>query len=132
MKMANKPFKLDQQQLWIKFNNQNPTSQEMQLKKDLKNYFEISSRRSQSDDLKYLLSIGLKVVNGQYHDEKLNQIANQIKNLNLTIQDEVATNNAIIQGIGDLQDAFTGQQSDIDALITPETQRTRNRRLNKK
>lgn len=130
--MANKPFKLDQQQLWIKFNNQNPTSQEMQLKKDLKNYFEISSRRSQSDDLKYLLSIGLKVVNGQYHDEKLNQIANQIKNLNLTIQDEVATNNAIIQGIGDLQDAFTGQQSDIDALITPETQRTRNRRLNKK
>lgn len=130
--MANKPFKLDQQQLWIKFNNQNPTSQEIQLKKDLKNYFEISSRRSQSDDLKYLLSIGLKVVNGQYHDEELNQIANQIKNLNLTIQDEVATNNAIIQGIGDLQDAFTGQQSDIDALVTPETQRTRNRRLNKK
>lgn len=130
--MANKPFKLDQQQLWIKFNNQNPTSQEMQLKKDLKNYFEISSRRSQSDDLKYLLSIGLKVVNGQYHDEELNQIANQIKNLNLTIQDEVATNNAIIQGIGDLQDAFTGQQSDIDALITPETQRTRNRQRNKK
>lgn len=130
--MANKPFKLDQQQLWIKFNNQNPTSQEMQLKKDLKNYFEISSRRSQSDDLKYLLSIGLKVVNGQYHDEELSQITNQIKNLNLTIQDEVATNNAIIQGIGDLQDAFTGQQSDIDALITPETQRTRNRRLNKK
>ena len=104
----------------------------MQLKKDLKNYFEISSRRSQSDDLKYLLSIGLKVVNGQYHDEELSQIANQIKNLNLTIQDEVATNNAIIQGIGDLQDAFTGQQSDIDALITPETQRTRNRRQNKK
>ena len=132
MKMANKPFKLDQQQLWIKFNNQNPTSQEMQLKKDLKNYFEISSRRSQSDDLKYLLSIGLKVVNGQYHDEELSQIANQIRNLNLTIQDEVATNNAIIQGIGDLQDAFTGQQSDIDALVTPETQRTRNRRLNKK
>lgn len=130
--MANKPFKLDQQQLWIKFNNQNPTSQEMQLKKDLKNYFEISSRRSQSDDLKYLLSIGLKVVNGQYHDEELSQIANQIKNLNLTIQDEVATNNAIIQGISDLQDAFTGQQSDIDALVTPETQRTRNRRLNKK
>lgn len=130
--MANKPFKLDQQQLWIKFNNQNPTSQEMQLKKDLKNYFEISSRRSQSDDLKYLLSIGLKVVNGQYHDEELSQIANQIKNLNLTIQDEVATNNAIIQGIGDLQDAFTGQQSDIDALVTPETQRTRNRRINKK
>lgn len=130
--MANKPFKLDQQQLWIKFNNQNPTSQEMQLKKDLKNYFEISSRRSQSDDLKYLLSIGLKVVNGQYHDEELNQIANQIKNLNLTIQDEVATNNAIIQGIGDLQDAFTGQQSDIDALITPKTQRTRNRQRNKK
>ena len=130
--MANKPFKLDQQQLWIKFNNQNPTSQEMQLKKDLKNYFEISSRRSQSDDLKYLLSIGLKVVNGQYHDEELSQIANQIRNLNLTIQDEVATNNAIIQGIGDLQDAFTGQQSDIDALVTPETQRTRNRRLNKK
>lgn len=130
--MANKPFKLDQQQLWIKFNNQNPTSQEMQLKKDLKNYFEISSRRSQSDDLKYLLSIGLKVVNGQYHDEELSQIANQIKNLNLTIQDEVATNNAIIQGIGDLQDAFTGQQSDIDALITPETQRTRNRQRNKK
>lgn len=130
--MANKPFKLDQQQLWIKFNNQNPTSQEMQLKKDLKNYFEISSRRSQSDDLKYLLNIGLKVVNGQYHDEELSQIANQIKNLNLTIQDEVATNNAIIQGIGDLQDAFTGQQSDIDALVTPETQRTRNRRLNKK
>lgn len=130
--MANKPFKLDQQQLWIKFNNQNPTSQEMELKKDLKNYFEISSRRSQSDDLKYLLSIGLKVVNGQYHDEELSQIANQIKNLNLTIQDEVATNNAIIQGIGDLQDAFTGQQSDIDALVTPETQRTRNRRLNKK
>lgn len=130
--MANKPFKLDQQQLWIKFNNQNPTSQEMQLKKDLKNYFEISSRRSQSDDLKYLLSIGLKVVNGQYHDEELSQIANQIKNLNLTIQDEVATNNAIIQGIGDLQDAFTGQQSDIDALVTPETQRTRNRKRNKK
>ena len=130
--MANKPFKLDQQQLWIKFNNQNPTSQEVQLKKDLKNYFEISSRRSQSDDLKYLLSIGLKVVNGQYHDEELSQIANQIKNLNLTIQDEVATNNAIIQGIGDLQDAFTGQQSDIDALVTPETQRTRNKRLNKK
>lgn len=130
--MANKPFKLDQQQLWIKFNNQNPTSQEMQLKKDLKNYFEISSRRSQSDDLKYLLSIGLKVVNGQYHDEELSQIANQIKNLNLTIQDEVATNNAIIQGIGDLQDAFTGQQSDIDALVTPETQRTKNRRQNKK
>lgn len=130
--MANKPFKLDQQQLWIKFNNQNPTSQEMQLKKDLKNYFEISSRRSQSDDLKYLLSIGLKVVNGQYHDEELSQIANQIKNLNLTIQDEVATNNAIIQGIGDLQDAFTGQQSDIDALVTPETQRTRNKRINKK
>lgn len=130
--MANKPFKLDQQQLWIKFNNQNPTSQEMELKKDLKNYFEISSRRSQSDDLKYLLSIGLKVVNGQYHDEELSQIANQIKNLNLTIQDEVATNNAIIQGIGDLQDAFTGQQSDIDALVTPETQRTRNRRINKK
>lgn len=130
--MANKPFKLDQQQLWIKFNNKNQTSQEMQLKKDLKNYFEISSRRSQSDDLKYLLSIGLKVVNGQYHDEELSQIANQIRNLNLTIQDEVATNNAIIQGIGDLQDAFTGQQSDIDALVTPETQRTRNRRLNKK
>lgn len=130
--MANKPFKLDQQQLWIKFNNQNPTSQEMQLKKDLKNYFEISSRRSQSDDLKYLLSIGLKVVNGQYHDEELSQIANQIKNLNLTIQDEVATNNAIIQGIGDLQDAFTGQQSDIDALVTPETQRNRNMRQNKK
>lgn len=130
--MANKPFKLDQQQLWIKFNNQNPTSQEMELKKDLKNYFEISSRRSQSDDLKYLLSIGLKVVNGQYHDEELSQIANQIKNLNLTIQDEVATNNAIIQGIGDLQDAFTGQQSDIDALVTPETQRTRNKRINKK
>lgn len=130
--MANKPFKLDQQQLWIKFNNQNPKSQEMQLKKDLKTYFEISSRRSQSDDLKYLLSIGLKVVNGQYHDEELSQIANQIKNLNLTIQDEVATNNAIIQGIGDLQDAFTGQQSDIDALVTPETQRTRNRRQNKK
>lgn len=130
--MANKPFKLDQQQLWIKFNNQNPTSQEIQLKKDLKNYFEISSRRSQSDDLKYLLSIGLKVVNGQYHDEELSQIANQIKNLNLTIQDEVATNNAIIQGIGDLQDAFTGQQSDIDALVTPETQRTRNRQRNKK
>lgn len=130
--MANKPFKLDQQQLWIKFNNQNPTPQEVQLKKDLKNYFEISSRRSQSDDLKYLLSIGLKVVNGQYHDEELSQIANQIKNLNLTIQDEVATNNAIIQGIGDLQDAFTGQQSDIDALVTPETQLTRNRRINKK
>lgn len=130
--MANKPFKLDQQQLWIKFNNQNPTPQEVQLKKDLKNYFEISSRRSQSDDLKYLLSIGLKVVNGQYHDEELSQIANQIKNLNLTIQDEVATNNAIIQGIGDLQDAFTGQQSDIDALVTPETQRTKNRRINKK
>lgn len=130
--MANKPFKLDQQQLWIKFNNQNPTSQEMQLKKNLKNYFEISSRRSQSDDLKYLLSIGLKVVNGQYHDEELSQIANQIKNLNLTIQDEVATNNAIIQGIGDLQDAFTGQQSDIDALVTPETQRNRNMRQNKK
>lgn len=126
--MANKPFKLSQNQLWIKFNNQNPSHQETQLKKDLKNYFETSSRSSQSDDLKDLLILGLKVVNGQYHDEELAQIVNQIKNLNLTMQDEVATNQAIIQGIGDLQDAYTGQQSDIDALITPTTKRTQNRR----
>ena len=62
--MANKPFKLSQNQLWIKFNNQNPSHQEIQLKKDLKNYFETSSRSSQSDDLKDLLILGLKVVNG--------------------------------------------------------------------
>ena len=43
--MANKPFKLSQNQLWIKFNNQNPSHQEIQLKKDLKNYFETSSRK---------------------------------------------------------------------------------------
>lgn len=126
--MANKPFKLSQNQLWIKFNNQNPSHQEIQLKKDLKNYFETSSRSSQSDDLKNLLILGLKVVNGQYHDEELDQIVNQIKNLNLTVQDEVATNQAIVQGIGDLQDAYTGQQSDIDALITPTTKRTQERR----
>lgn len=126
--MANKPFKLSQNQLWIKFNNQNPSHQEIQLKKDLKNYFETSSRSSQSDDLKDLLILGLKVVNGQYHDEELDQIVNQIKNLNLTVQDEVATNQAIVQGIGDLQDAYTGQQSDIDSLITPTTKRTQERR----
>lgn len=125
--MANKPFKLTQNQLWLKFSS-NPTDREKQLKKDLKTYFETSSRSSQSDDLKDLLILGLKVVNGQYHDEELSQIVNQLQNMNLTIQDEVATNEAIIQGIGDLQDAYTGQSSDIDALITPTTKRAQQER----
>lgn len=120
--MAGKPFKISQDNLWIRFGNDNP--QDKELKKQLRQYFDQSDRKTQSDDIKQLLKLGLQVANGQYHDHELVNIENQIHNLYLSMNTYNQISENIIQALGDVQDAITGQQSDVDAIITPKTKRS--------
>ena len=120
--MAGKPFKVSQDNLWIRFGNDNP--QDKELKKQLRQNFDQSDRKTQSDDIKQLLKLGLQVANGQYHDHELVNIENQIHNLYLSMNTHNQISENIIQALGDIQDAITGQQSDVDAIITPKTKRS--------
>lgn len=97
-----------------------------QLQQELENYFASEPRRSQNSQLKQLIRLGLAVVTRQYHDQELANLERQVKNLNLTEKTNTEILRKIIEGQADIQDAITGQISDVDAIITPTTQRQAN------
>lgn len=112
-------MKQNQNSITIKFNKNSRDLQDA-----LYAYVLSHPEQTQNQIMQDLLSFGLSVATGAYHDQELNNIQEQLKTLirNTNINNQTLHN--LNEGLADVQDAITGQMSDVDMLITPTTNET--------
>lgn len=101
--------------------------QNTELRDQLYRYLLENPANSQNRLLNEILANGLAVVTGQYHDQELGVIQEQLASLIRNAELNNQTLHNVNEGLADVQDAITDQYSDVDLLIEPQTKTTTQR-----